>query len=273
MEGAGSILAANNVYNVAKPDGLTLGVFNEQMVTNQLIGAEGVQFDARKYGWVGNAQKVNPACTIRADSPYKTAEDLGRKDLPPLIFGATGPGSDTYDFAKLVIVTTGANARVVSGYSGTATIRLAVDGREADGLCWAWDSVLSTAKNWLDSGAINVPIYQAPEADPKIEQLFPTARRLEDLTNDEDTKRLIRASTAASRIAKPFVAPPGVPAERLAALQEAFIAATKDPDLQTDAEQARFEINPNTGEQAAQIVNEILSLPPELTKRLADIRK
>lgn len=273
MDGAGSLIAANHLYNVAKPDGLTIGTFNEQQVLNQTIGMDGVQFDARKFSWIGSALKNTTACTIRADSPYKKAEDFLRKDLPPLLLGGTAPGANTDDFPKLLAALFGTNLRLVSGYRGTADIRLATESREVDGMCWSWESLQATAKHWLDTDFITLPIYQAQERHPKLEERFPNARRAEDLVADEQTKKLIRAANAPGDISKPFVGPPGIPADRLKALQDAFTATMQDPAFLTDTEQARLEIDSNSGEKTAQIVNEILSLPPDLAKRLTEIRK
>jgi tripartite-type tricarboxylate transporter receptor subunit TctC len=273
MDGAGSLLAANHLFSVAKPDGLTAGVINELQVINQLTGTEGVQFDARKYGWIGSVQKDSVACTIRADSPYKTAQDLLRQDLPPLIVGATGPGTSTHDFPKALIGSLGANMRVVSGYGGSAPIRLATESREVEGLCWAYESVLSTAAHWMDTGFATLIVYQANDPDPRIEQRYPGVPRAEDLAPNEQARRLLRAATAPTGMSKPFLTPPGVPADRLQALQKAFEATMKDPAFKAEAEQAKVEIDFNTGAETERIVKEILDLPPDLAARLADMRK
>jgi tripartite-type tricarboxylate transporter receptor subunit TctC len=273
MDGAGSLLALNHVYNVARPDGLTMGTFNELQVLNQVTGAEGVQFDARKLGWVGSAVKATTACTIRADSPYRVPEDLVRKDLPPLVLGGIGAGSNTDDFPKVLTGVLGANIRLVSGYTGTSTIRLAVESKEVDGLCWSYESVASTAKNWLDTNFIRVIVYQSNERAPKVETPFPTAKRAEDLTTDPQSKAVIRASMAPGAISKPFVVPPGVPPERFQALRDAFWATMQDPEFQADSEQARQDLDPSPGDVTERVVNEILGLSPELARRLAEIRK
>ncbi len=273
MDGAGSLIAANHIFNVAKPDGLTIGAINEVQVINQLTGGEGVAFDARKFGWIGNVQKNSQACTIRADSPYKTARDLLRQDLPPLVVGATGPGADTYDFPKALAGALGANIRVVSGYTGTAPIRLAVESREVDGLCWTYESYVSTASSWIDSGFSNLVVYQADKPDPRIEQRFPGVPRAEDLAPNDEARKLIRAATAAGAISKPWILPPGTPPDRVQALQKAFTDTMEDPAFKAEAEQAKVDVNPNSGPDAERIVNEILDLPPDLTARLAEIRK
>ncbi len=272
VDGAGSLIAANQLYNVAKPDGLTFGTFNEVQIINQLTKMEGVQFDARKFGWLGTVQQASTTCTIRSDSPYNTAQELKRKDLPPLQLGGTGVGTALDDMAKLLEQVVGANVRLVSGYPGTSQIRLAVESRELDGMCWTWDSVRASAQHWLDTKFVKVLAYQAPERDPRVEEYFPDAVRVEDLVDDPQGKALIRAGMAPGALSKPFVTPPGMPAERLKALQDAFEATMKDPAFLAEMEQARLEVRPNNAEAALRIVNEILSLPPELGTRLAQIR-
>jgi tripartite-type tricarboxylate transporter receptor subunit TctC len=273
MPGAGSMTATNHLYNLAKPDGLTIGVFNELQVVNQAINVEGVQFDARQMGWLGNAVQSPVTCTIRADSPYNTAEDLLRRDLPPLILGGTAPGAETDNFPKLMSAVVGANVRLVSGYGGTSEIRLAVESREVDGMCWSYTSVTSTAAAWMDSNFIKVPVYQWTEPDPKVQQRFPTAKRLEEMVTDESTKALIRAATATSKISKPFAVPPKMPADRLKALQDAFDATMKDPEFIAESEQARLDVVPNQAPETIRVINEILALPPDVATRLAEIIK
>jgi len=273
MPGAGSLTATNHLYNVARPDGLTIGVFNELQVVNQVINVEGVQFDARQMGWLGNAVQSPITCTIRADSPYNTAEDLLRRDLPPLILGGTAPGAETDNFPKLMSSVIGANVRLVSGYGGTSEIRLAVESREVDGMCWSYTSVTSTAANWMDTNFIKVPVYQWTEPDPKVQQRFPTAKRLEEMVNDEASRALIRAATATSKISKPFAVPPRLPADRLKALQDAFDATMKDPEFLAEAEQARLDVLPNQAIETIRVINEILALPADVAGKLAEIIK
>ncbi|MPZ15159.1 MAG: hypothetical protein GEU73_12175 [Chloroflexi bacterium] len=273
MPGAGSLIGANHLYNVAKPDGLTFGTFNELQVLNQVTRVEGVEFDAAKFGWLGNAIDSTVACTVRADSPYKTAQDLPRRELPPLVVGGTGPGANTDDFPKLLNAVLGANIQLVSGYGGTSDLRLAVDSGEIHGMCWSWESVAATAKHWLDSNFIVVPIYQSSQRHEEIERRFPGAARAEDLATTEQDKQLIRGAQTPGSISKPFVTPPGVPAERLQALQQAFWATMQDPAFRAEAEQARVDLSPNPAARTQEIVNELLNLPPEVKNRLAEVRR
>lgn len=273
MDGAGSLISANHIYNVAKPDGLTFGTFNELQVMNQLTGTEGVQFDARKFAWIGSAVRSTTACTIRADSPYKTAQDLKRRDLPPLIVGGTAPGANTDDFPKLLNALAGTNMRLVSGYRGTSDIRLATESNEVQGMCWSFESLQATAQRWVDDNFIIVPVYQARGKSAKILERYPNAVLAEDLVTDETSKKLIRAANAPGEISKPFAAPPGTPPHLLQTLREGFWAAVADPELLADVAQARLDQDPREGAEVEQIVGEILSLDSALAKRLAEIRQ
>jgi hypothetical protein len=189
------------------------------------------------------------------------------------VLGGTGPGADTDDFPKLLVAGLGANIRLVSGYTGSSTVRLAVDSHEADGLCWGYASVIGTAGPWLDTNFVNIPIYQAPEPDEKLLSRFPTAQRAEDLTTDPEAKALFRAGTAAAGIQKPLVTPPGLPADRLKALQDAYWATVTDPTFLADAAQAKLDMDPNDAASTQKVVETILSLPPATAKKLGDIRK
>jgi tripartite-type tricarboxylate transporter receptor subunit TctC len=273
MDGAGSLLAANHLYNVDKPDGLTLGAFNELQIVNQVTGMDGVQFDARKFSWIGSAQQTTWSCIVRADSPYKTGQDFTRKDLPPLILGGTAPGASTDDFPKLLNALAGANIKLVSGYTGSNTIKLAVDSHEVDGLCFDFESLPIVGNDWLQNKSVNVPLYESRDgkSDAILKQ-FPNAVSAEDLISDPTSKQLLRAATAPTAMSKPLAAPPGVPADRLQALRDAYTATLNDPAFQADATTARLTIVPHTGQQVEQTVSDVLSLDPAMGKRLADIR-
>ena len=273
MDGAGSLVAVNYLYNVAKPDGLSFGTFNEQQVLNQVTGIEGVQFDARKLSWIGSASGNTPLCSIRADSRYQSGRDLLRSDLPPLVVGGTAPGANTDDFPKLLNSLLGTNFKLVSGYRGSADIRLATEAGEVEGICWSLEALESGAPQWIENRFISIPIYEGGAQNTTLEARFPNAIRAEDLTTDEAVRRLIRAANAPGDIAKPFAGPPGIPPDRLQTLRDAFKETVADPAFLADAEQAKLTIVATFGEDTARIVGEILDLPPDLAARLAEIRK
>src|SRR2546426_3240779 len=132
MPGANSIIAANHVYTVAKPDGLTIGAFNRNLILGQLVKAPGIRFDMTKFAWVGSPASETTVLTIRNDLPYRAATDLLKAD-PAVIVGATGPGASTYDFPLLLKALAKFNLRIISGYPSSADIMLAVERKEVDG--------------------------------------------------------------------------------------------------------------------------------------------
>jgi len=145
MTGAGSLVAANYLYNNAKPDGLTVANWNSALVFNQAMGDANVKFDARKFGWLGAPSKSVPVCLIMGFAGPKTMDEI-IKSAKTLRMGGTGPGSHSIDMPLMLNKILGSKFAVVSGYQGTAQIRIALQRREVDGLCTNWDSVLATQK-------------------------------------------------------------------------------------------------------------------------------
>jgi tripartite-type tricarboxylate transporter receptor subunit TctC len=280
MTGPGGLRATNYIYNEAPPDGLTIGTFDLISLLVQLLGVEGVQFagpraegvhfDSRRFGWLGSAwNEATLVCTLRADSPYTTADALMRQDLPPAVIGAT-PGGRQHLLPKVLSAALGMNLRVVN-YQGSAAIRLAMERGEVDGYCRTY--ALFLLEPWGDTNFVRIPIYSSDERNLKLEEQYPEATLAEDLTNDPQDKQLLRLLSAGGSASRFFVAPPGVPPERLQALQDAFWAAMQDEDLQREAEQAWFEFfEPKPAATVIEIVNDFLDMPVDIVERLRDIR-
>ena len=150
MTGAGSLVAANYLYNTAKPDGLTIGNWNSALVFNQSMGDSNVRFDARKVGWIGAPSKSVPVCLIMGFTGLRNWDDIVKSGRT-LRMGGTGPGSHSIDMPLMLNKMTGTKFSVVSGYQGTAQLKIALQRREIDGHCTNWDSVLATQKDLLDA--------------------------------------------------------------------------------------------------------------------------
>ncbi|MBI4493251.1 MAG: hypothetical protein HY690_10735 [Chloroflexi bacterium] len=269
VPGAGSLKAANQLFKLTKPDGLTFGTFNEFQLLSQLTGQQGVEFDARQFSWVGSSYTSHVACVARKDTGLATFQDL-LKASQPFVVGGTAPGSETDDFPRVLRATTGAKLKLVSGYEGTSKIRLAVESREVDGACWSWQSIKSTAQQWLDEKYVNVLVQQSREGrHPDLKEI-PVA---EEFARDDAGRQALRAWAAPQAMSKPFAAPPGVPAERLAALQQAFMATFKDPAFLDDARKANLDVEPKAGPQVLEVAREVLSAPPGVARKLAEALK
>lgn len=253
MPGAGSRVAANFLYKVAQPDGLTFGVFNEVQVLQQAQGVAGIEFDARKYSWLGSAFSAQIVCLARKDSGFTKIEDTFGS-AKPFIVGSTGPGSNTGDFPQILRTALGANIKVVGGYQGTAGISRAVDSGEVNGGCWTWESMAPTQGQNIKDGTM-IPLVQ--QGDEKLKEL-PNVPLASDIAKTAEGKAMVKAITAPAVISKPFAAPPGVPEARLKILREAFMKAWADPALKEEATKAKIDVNPKDHAGVLKVVNELL---------------
>ncbi len=256
MAGANSITAANHVYTVAKPDGLTLGAFNRNLILGQLVKAPGVRFDMGKYAWVGSIASETTVLTIRTDLPYRTPAELVKAD-PAVIVGATGPGASTYDFPLLLKALARLNLRIISGYPSSADIMLAVERKEVDGRAGSY----SSTKPFIDRGLVKA-VVRGRASVPDIAAL-PTD---EDLVSEPRSKAVMRLRSAPEIIGRPYMAPPGTPEEYVRAYWDAFTRMSQDKEFLAEAERAGFEINYVRGDQAMQIVRDVLGASSDIVK-------
>ena len=254
MPGANSIIAANHVYAVAKPDGLTIGTFNRNLPIAQLTKVEGVKFDMAKFAWVGSAASECTVLAIRTDLPYKTFEDL-RKSKQQIVIGATGPGASTYDFPLLLKEFLGVNIKLVSGYQSSADIMLAVERKEVDGRAGSFTSI----RPFIDRNLVR-PVLRARATEPGVENL-PID---EDLAPTPRAKAIMALRSAPEIVGRPYVMHPNTPPEHLKTMRAAFAAAIKDPELVAEARKAKMDLEFVDGDVAVKVMNEVLSQPKDI---------
>ena len=259
MPGANSLIAANHVYNVAKPDGLTIGTFNRNLPIAQLLKVDGVKFDMTKFAWIGSAASESTILAIRADLPYKTIEDL-QKAKEPVVIGATGPGANTYDFPLLLKEMLGLNLKVVSGYSSSADIMLAIERKEVDGRAGSFSSI----RPFIDRKLV-VPVIRARAIEPGIEDL-PVD---EKLAPNACARAIMALRSAPEVIGRPYVMPPKTPPELLQTIQAAFVKAIKDPELVAEAKKAKAELEFVSGKEAVEVMKEVLDQPADVVKEFS----
>ena len=254
MPGANSLIAANHVYNVAKPDGLTIGAFTRNLSIAQLTQVSGVKFDLTQFAWIGSAASESTVLAVRTDLPYKTFEEL-KKAKEPVIFGATGPGASTYDFPLLLKEFLGVNLKIVSGYSSSSDIMLAVERKEVDGRAGSYSSI----RPFVDRNLVR-PLIRARSTEAGIERLpvdenpAPTPR----------AKDIMAPRSAAAGVSRPYVMPPGTPDDTVKMMREAFRNAIKDPELVAEARKAKLALDFVSGDEVLKILNEILSQPKDI---------
>ncbi len=263
MPGGGSIIAANHLYAVAKPDGLTFGTFNNALVLAQLTKIEGVRFDLTKFSWLGSLASDAAVLTVRSDLPYKTVEDL-RKVKEAVIFGATSVADTTYTVPFFLKEFAGFNFKMVTGYAGSAPIMLAVERKEVDGRAGSYASL----KPFIDRGLVR-PLIRSRVSSAEIKSL-PID---EDLATTPKGKALMAIRTAPTLIYRPYVAPPGTSAEALKILREAFAKASQDKELLAETEKGNLPIDYANAEECLKIIREVLNQPPETIQEITKYLK
>ena len=270
MTGAGSLIAANHVYRAAKPDGLTIGAFNGNQILGQLVGAQGIDFDARKMPWIGAPGYNHDLCLLNQKIGIANAEQwLASKT--PLKLGGSAPGTPTDDGPKILKEAIGLPMRLVSGYKGTADIRVAVESGEVDGLCgFSWASVRTTWRKATESGQVVVVLQSAPKAHgdlPKVPLSISFAKTA-------DARQLIEAGIhQPSSLTYGYSLPPGTPKDRVQILRRAFSQTMKDTDFLNDAAKANLEIAPASGEEIEQHIQQMFKTEPKIVAKLKETLK
>lgn len=263
MPGGGSIIAANHLYSVAKPDGLTFGTFNNALVLAQLTKVEGARFDLTKFAWIGSMARDATVLAVRTDLPYKTVDEL-RKAKEPVIFGATGVADTSYVVPFFLKEFAGFNFKMVTGYSGSAAIMLAVERKEADGRAGSYASL----KPFVDRGLVR-PLIRARVSVPEIKAL-PVD---EDLATTAKGKAMMAIRSAPTAIYRPYVAPPGTPSEAMKILRDAFSRASQDKELLAEATKANLPIDYESAEDSLKIIREVLNQPPDTVQEITKYLK
>jgi tripartite-type tricarboxylate transporter receptor subunit TctC len=259
MPGANSVIAANHVYNVAKPDGLTIATFNRNLPIAQLTGVDGAKFDMRKFVWIGSAASEATILAIRNDLPYKSVEDLKKADKP-IVIGATGPGANTYDFPLMLKEFLGLNLKIVTGYSSSADIMLAIERKEVDGRAGSFTSL----RPFIERGLVR-PIVRARSTEPGIDQL-PVD---ESFAPNPRAKAIMALRSAPELVARPYVMPPKTPAEIVKVMREAFAKTIDDPELVAEGKKSKIDLEYTPGDQAQKILADVMNQPKDLVAEFA----
>lgn len=271
MTGAGSVRAANYLYNIAPKDGTEFGTFSRGMPLLALTGKDkNVRFDPSKFTWIGTTSSYADDAylfTVRKDKGVKSVRDLMGPNAKQVTFGSTNFGSTGFDIPLVLKDTLGLNIKLVHGYPGGSAINLAIERGEMDGRTQGLSSLRSMGGDWRNE---RVALLQFARGDDRHADLkdVPTAREL--ATREED-RALIDMLETAFFMARPYAAPPGVPAEQTKILREGFMAAQKDPGYVEDMNKLRMDISPKSGEEVAKIVERIMSMPKQLVARYEEI--
>jgi len=264
MPGAGMMIAANHIYKVAKPDGLTIGHFTGSQTIGQILNQPGVEFDMRKFYYLGAPTADHFSCAFTKASGI-TSVDKWLALKRPAKMGAIGPGNLTDNTIRVLSTATNFPIQMITGYKGTAPIRLAMESGEVEGSCWGWDSIKSTWAKALQSGEGVVVIQATPKAHPDLPKV-PLAIQY---AKNEDGKKLIDVVIHGGNIVeRTFLLPPGVPKDRAALLRQAFAKTMQDAEFLADANKAKLGVAPITGDELERRVNAFFNLPPDLKNKI-----
>jgi len=267
MPGAGMMIAANHIYKVAKPDGLTIGHFTGSQTISQLIGQPGAEFDMRKFEYIGTPISDHFSCAFTRASGITSAEKWSTSKRP-VKMGGIGPGNLTDNTIRVLKWATNFPIQLVSGYKGTAPIRLAMEAGEVEGSCWGWDSIKSTWRKAIESGDGIVVIQAAPKPHPGL----PTVPLAIDFARNDEGRQLIDAVIHGGNIVeRSYLLPPGTPKERVELLRRAFVKTMEDADFISEANKSNLGLGPITGEELERRINGYFKLAPELRTKLKEI--
>ncbi len=260
LTGAGSLNAANHIYNISPKDGTVFGTFARGMAMEPLIGTAKVQFDATKFTWLGSGTNEVSVCATWHASPVKTWADALKTQFT---VGGEGAGSDPDTFTALVRNVFGAKVKLVTGYHGTSDIILAIERGEVDGRCgWSWSSVKSTRPHWITERKLNYLVHMSETKAPELQHV----PLISDFATTERQKQILRLVLSRQVMGRPFAAPPGVPEDRKQALRMAFDLTLKDPAFLEEATKMKLEVNPVDGAAVDKLIADLYSTPKDVVE-------
>jgi len=269
MPGAGSLVAANHVYNVAKPDGLSLVMTHYNFYMDQLVERKEVQFDARKFGWIGSPVSETVVMYMRADAPYKTIHDMV-KAKEPAKCGSSGTASGDYILSKLLEEATGAKIQTVLGYPGGSEIDMAVEKGEV--VCRAHNISAHFGREpfdtWHKKNFDRHIVQTGSKRDPRMPDVSTVNELFEQYKTPDVTRRVAQVLLAGGEFGRPILVTPGTPPERLKILRAAYAKALKDPELLSEAEKGKMDVDPSSGEELEALINKVMNQPKEVLARV-----
>jgi len=265
MPGAGSLVLANWLYNVAPKDGTAFGIIGRGTGFDPLLGSTKAHFDAAKFNWIGSMNDEVSVCVAWHTTGITKLEQVKQNELT---VGGTGPAADTDQFPKVLNATIGTKFKIIAGYPGGNDIDLAMERGEVMGRCgWSWSSVTATHQNWIDEKRINVLVQLSLSRHPDL----PNVPLIMDFAKSNEEKQIFKLVFARQPMGRPFLMPPGIPADRMVAVRKAFMDTMKDGEFLADAEKMKLEINPVSGDAVQEIVQQVYQTPKSIAAAVADM--
>jgi tripartite-type tricarboxylate transporter receptor subunit TctC len=261
MPGAGSLIAANHLYNKAAQDGTTLGMVSRNIPNYALMRQPNANYDPLKFNWIGSPEITHRGCYARSDAGVKSPEDLFVREL---VVGGDGAGTALTETPVLLRNLLGMKFKVIDGYKGATGVVLAMERGEVEGLCQTTTAFMGAAQRLLDDGTFRILFTTEREPVPelKVPTVFAYAKT-------EEQRMILEIHSASLELGRPILAPPNVPADRVAALRRAFDAAMQDPATREEAKQMKLIVEERTGEAIAAAIRTVAELPAELIAKAA----
>lgn len=268
MPGAGSLISANYIYSIAKPDGLTIGNFQGgPLALQQILGRKGIKFDAQKFEWLGVPVQENFACALTKASGI-TSLDKWFAAKEPVPIGGQAPGAGMSDYPRVLIAVLGLPIHLIEGYRGSAKIRVAAESGEIAGACWSWESVKVTWREALESGQVNVVLQLSPARHPDL----PNVPNAIEYAKTKEGRQLLQAAVHDPAVMlRAYALSPRTPKDRVAILRKAFMDTMKDAEFLAEIKKAGLAINPLSGEEVEKIVTRLFKLPAAQIAKIKEI--
>jgi tripartite-type tricarboxylate transporter receptor subunit TctC len=267
MEGAGSLIAANYVFNKAEPDGLTIGVWISGQIIRDALGDRSTRFDGRKFGWIGAPHTGAPTCAMMGFSGLKTWEDV-LNSKRSIRMGGVRAGTSYDDVPRILNNVAGTKFEVITGYAGTAPVRLALKRQEVEGACLGWESMRVSNRAMLDAKGDDelIPfITHKRLEDPEVKDL----PLFTEVIKGEDNLATYKTWAASYEFQRPFSLPPNTPKERLQTLRKAFAATLRDSEFLAEAKKSKLDIEPVSGEEIEAYLKQIYSMSEKVKQNLS----
>jgi tripartite-type tricarboxylate transporter receptor subunit TctC len=268
MDGAGSLRLANWLYNVASKEGLVFGTIGRGTGFDPLLGSKQAQFDGTKFNWIGSANDEVSVCVVwNGRSKVTKFDDLLTQELA---VGGTGAAADTDQFPRIINGVLGTKMKIITGYPGGNDVNLALERGEVDGRCgWSWSSVKSTRASWVSEKKITILMQLSLAKHPDM----PDVPLITELAKTDEQRAILKLIFARQALGRPYLGPPGIPADRLEALRKAFMDTMKDKEFLAEADKAQLEITPIDGAALQKLVAEVYQTPPATVQKAAELLK
>jgi tripartite-type tricarboxylate transporter receptor subunit TctC len=260
MPGGGNVLATNYMYNIAPQDGTAIAAIHSAMPLHQVLDGSGVRYDASKFNWLGSTGAQNEVILVWHTAGIETIKDAMDREV---ILGGTGAGSGIVIIPTLMNGLLGTRFKVVTGYRTSEEVNLGMQRGEVEARAFGFASITSQHPDWITEKKV---VFLA-QAGSRRDRLLPNVPLLTELAKNEEQRRIMQLVSSAPALGQPYVAPPGVPLERLAILRAAFVATLSDQAFLADAEKLRFDVEPMTAEETGQIVHQTINAPQDVVSQ------